>query len=55
VSAPVGGDIYVASTTPFVWEVKQLPIMAILIYAFFKFAWAFRLSHYAAGRPARSY
>ena len=23
--------------------------MAILIYAFFKFAWAFRLSHYAAG------
>jgi len=37
VSAPVGGDIYVAPTTPFVCEVKQLPIMAILIYAFFKF------------------
>jgi uncharacterized membrane protein len=39
---------YVASATPFVWEVKQLLIMAIFIYAFFKFAWAFRLSHYAA-------
>lgn len=39
---------YVAATTPFVWEVKQLLIMAIFIYAFFKFAWAFRISHYAA-------
>lgn len=39
---------YVATATPFVWEVKQLLIMGIFIYAFFKFAWAFRLSHYAA-------
>jgi uncharacterized membrane protein len=39
---------YVAATTPFVWEVKQLLIMAIFIYAFFKFAWAFRISHYAS-------
>jgi uncharacterized membrane protein len=39
---------YVAATTPFVWEVKQLLIMTIFIYAFFKFAWAFRISHYAA-------
>ncbi len=39
---------FVAATTPFVWEVKQLLIMAIFIYAFFKFAWAFRISHYAA-------
>jgi uncharacterized membrane protein len=38
----------VAPATPFVWEVKQLLIMGIFIYAFFKFAWAFRLSHYAA-------
>ena len=27
---------------------KQLLIMAIFVYAFFKFAWAFRLSHYAS-------
>ena len=33
---------------PFVWEVKQLLILAILVYAFFKFAWAFRLSHYGS-------
>jgi uncharacterized membrane protein len=39
---------YVAASTPFVWEIKQLLLMAIFIYAFFKFAWAFRLSHYAA-------
>lgn len=29
-----------------VWEMKILFMIAILIYAFFKFAWAFRLSHY---------
>jgi uncharacterized membrane protein len=29
-------------------EAKQLLIMGILVYAFFKFAWAFRISHYAA-------
>jgi uncharacterized membrane protein len=39
---------YVADSTPFVWEFKQLLIMTIFIYAFFKFAWAFRMSHYAA-------
>ncbi len=37
---------YVARATPAVWEVKILFLMGILIYAFFKFAWAFRLSHY---------
>ena len=35
-------------TTAFVLEAKQLLIMGIFIYAFFKFAWAFRISHYAA-------
>lgn len=44
----LGGLPYVAPATPVVWEVKQLLIMGIAIYAFFKFAWAFRLSHYAA-------
>lgn len=34
--------------TPVVWAVKQLLIMGIFVYAFFKFAWAFRLSHYAS-------
>jgi uncharacterized membrane protein len=48
VQAILGRLPYVATTTPFVWELKQLLIMAIFIYAFFKFAWAFRLSHYAA-------
>ena len=29
---------YVATATPLVWEVKQLLIMGLFIYAFFKFA-----------------
>ena len=37
---------YVSRATPAVWEIKILFLMGILIYAFFKFAWAFRLSHY---------
>ena len=38
----------VSATTPAIVEAKQLLIMGIFIYAFFKFAWAFRLSHYAS-------
>jgi uncharacterized membrane protein len=34
--------------TPMVLEAKQLLIMGILIFAFFKFAWAFRISHFAS-------
>jgi uncharacterized membrane protein len=37
----------VAKTSAILWECKLLLIMAIFIFAFFKFAWAFRLSHYA--------
>ena len=37
---------FVARASPAEWELKILFMMAILIYAFFKFAWAFRLSHY---------
>jgi uncharacterized membrane protein len=44
----LGGLPYVAEASPIVWQAKQLLIMAIFIYAFFKFAWAFRLSHYAS-------
>ena len=39
---------YVAPSSSVVWEVKLLLIMGVFIYAFFKFAWGFRLSHYAA-------
>lgn len=28
------------------WQVKVIFLMTIMVYAFFKFAWAFRLSHY---------
>jgi uncharacterized membrane protein len=45
VQAMLGRLPYVAPATPFIWETKQLLILAILVYAFFKFAWAFRLSH----------
>ncbi|MCB1519198.1 MAG: DUF599 domain-containing protein [Hyphomicrobiaceae bacterium] len=39
---------FVARSSPALWEMKILLLMAILVYAFFKFAWAFRLSHYTA-------
>ena len=38
----------VAHSSAVLWEMKLLLIMTIFIFAFFKFAWAFRLSHYAA-------
>ncbi|MFN3868267.1 MAG: DUF599 domain-containing protein [Hyphomicrobiaceae bacterium] len=37
---------YVAPSTAMAWELKLIFMMSILVYAFFKFAWAFRLSHY---------
>lgn len=37
---------FVRVAEPAVWEMKILFMMGILVYAFFKFAWAFRLSHY---------
>lgn len=39
---------YAAKSSPVVWEMKLILLISIFIYAFFKFAWAFRLSHYAA-------
>lgn len=39
---------YVAPSSSLMWEVKLLLIMSVFIYAFFKFAWGFRLSHYTA-------
>ena len=38
---------FVAHAHPSLWEMKLMLLMAIFIFAFFKFAWAFRLSHYA--------
>lgn len=48
VQAVLGNIPYLAHATPFLWDAKQLLIMWIFVYAFFKFAWAFRLSHYGA-------
>jgi uncharacterized membrane protein len=39
---------YVSKTSPVLIELKLLLLVSIFIYAFFKFAWAFRLSHYAS-------
>jgi len=39
---------YAAQSTPMLWETKLILMIALFIYAFFKFAWAFRLSHYTA-------
>lgn len=39
---------YAAKSTPALWELKVVLLMVIFVYAFFKFAWAFRLSHYTA-------
>jgi uncharacterized membrane protein len=39
---------YVRTSGSALWEVKVVLLMVIFIYAFFKFAWAFRLSHYVA-------
>lgn len=36
------------ATSEFAWQIKVLFLMGIFIMAFFKFAWAFRLSHYTA-------
>lgn len=39
---------YVAKSSPMVFELKLILLIGIFGYAFFKFAWAFRLSHYAS-------
>jgi uncharacterized membrane protein len=36
----------VGRVDPAILELKMLLLIAIFVYAFFKFAWAFRLSHY---------
>ncbi len=39
---------YAATANPILWELKLCTIMAVFVFAFFKFAWAFRLGHYTA-------
>lgn len=39
---------FLRQTTVFMWQLKVLFLMSVFILAFFKFAWAFRLSHYTA-------
>ena len=38
----------VAKGSPLLWEFKVLLLISVFVYAFFKFAWAFRLTHYTA-------
>ena len=39
---------FVAHSTPLLWEIKVLLLIGIFVFAFFKFAWAFRLTHYTS-------
>ena len=39
---------YVAHSSPLLWELKVLLLIGIFVFAFFKFAWAFRLTHYTS-------
>jgi uncharacterized membrane protein len=39
---------FVAASTSALFEMKLLLMIAIFVFSFFKFAWAFRLSHYTA-------
>jgi uncharacterized membrane protein len=37
---------YVARSSSLLWDMKIMLMMGIFVYAFFKFAWAYRLTHY---------
>jgi uncharacterized membrane protein len=39
---------FVAKSSAILWEIKVVALIAVFVYAFFKFAWAFRLTHYTA-------
>ena len=39
---------YVSKATPLLWDFKVMLLIGIFVYAFFKFAWAFRLTHYTS-------
>ncbi|MCB8823419.1 DUF599 domain-containing protein [Microvirga rosea] len=37
-----------SATTPLTWEIKVIGLAVVFVYAFFKFAWAYRLFNYMA-------
>lgn len=37
---------FVSQSTPFLWHMKWLVLIGLFVFAFFKFAWAYRLTHY---------
>jgi len=39
---------FVVQSTPALWHLKWVLLIALFIFAFFKFAWAYRLTHYTA-------
>ncbi|MGQ0672359.1 MAG: DUF599 domain-containing protein [Hyphomicrobium sp.] len=39
---------HTAEMPPLLWEAKVIFLISIFVFAFFKFAWAFRLTHYLA-------
>lgn len=39
---------WMAAASPLLWELKVVLLISVFVYGFFKFAWAFRLTHYAA-------
>lgn len=43
----IDGLPHALAAPPVLWNLKILTLMAVFVYAFFKFAWAFRLAHYA--------
>lgn len=48
-AAQVLADIpFAAAVSPEAWEAKILLLLLIFVYAFFKFAWAFRLANYCS-------
>lgn len=47
ISALAELPVAIRTTRP-VWETKVLTLVLIFVYAFFKFAWAYRLSNYCA-------
>lgn len=38
---------FAVHSPPALWDLKIILMMVVFVYAFFKFAWAFRLAHYA--------
>jgi uncharacterized membrane protein len=44
----IGGGLALLTPSPALWEIKCTGLILIFIYAFFKFAWSYRLFNYVA-------